>query len=41
MKHAQVKVVADAHHALPIESPEKLNPLLLEFLGRHRAAAGT
>ena len=36
MKHAEVKVVADAHHALPIEAPEKLNPLLLEFLGMHR-----
>jgi 3-oxoadipate enol-lactonase len=39
MKNAQVKVVADAHHALPIEAPEKLNPVLLEFLGRHRGAA--
>jgi pimeloyl-ACP methyl ester carboxylesterase len=40
MKNAQVKVVADAHHALPIEAPEKLNPLLVEFLGRHRAGVG-
>jgi pimeloyl-ACP methyl ester carboxylesterase len=39
MKHAQHRVVADARHALPIEYPEKLNPLLLEFLGSHRAAA--
>ena len=41
MKDAQVTVVADARHALPIEFPEKLNPLLLEFLGKHRAARGT
>lgn len=39
MKNAQVRVVADAHHALPIEAPEKLNPVLLEFLGRHRGVA--
>jgi pimeloyl-ACP methyl ester carboxylesterase len=40
MPHAQVTVVSDARHALPIEAPEKLNPLLLDFLGRHRGAAG-
>jgi 3-oxoadipate enol-lactonase len=40
MKHADLRVVTDARHALPIEYPEKLNPLLIEFLGRHRAAAG-
>ena len=39
MKHAQVTVIADSRHALPMESPEKLNPVLLDFLGRHRAAA--
>ena len=40
MKNAQVRVVADSRHALPIESPEKLNPLLSDFLGRHRGRAG-
>jgi 3-oxoadipate enol-lactonase len=40
MKDAQLRVVADARHALPIEYPDKLNPLILEFLGGHRAAAG-
>jgi pimeloyl-ACP methyl ester carboxylesterase len=39
MKHAELRVVTDARHALPIEYPEKLNPLLLEFLRRHRTAA--
>jgi pimeloyl-ACP methyl ester carboxylesterase len=39
MKNAQVKVISEAHHALPIEAPEKLNPVLIEFLGRHRGAA--
>jgi pimeloyl-ACP methyl ester carboxylesterase len=39
MKNSQVTVVPDAHHALPIEAPEKLNPILLEFLNRHRGAA--
>jgi pimeloyl-ACP methyl ester carboxylesterase len=39
MQHAELRVVTDARHALPIEYPEKLNPLLLEFLDSHRAAA--
>jgi pimeloyl-ACP methyl ester carboxylesterase len=38
MQNAQVTVIADARHALPIEAPEKLNPVLLDFLGRHRGA---
>lgn len=40
MKNAQVSVVTDARHALPIEWPEKFNPVLSEFLSRHRAAPG-
>jgi pimeloyl-ACP methyl ester carboxylesterase len=40
MKNASVTVVTDSRHALPIEAPEKVNPLLLEFLGRHRAQPG-
>ncbi len=40
IKNASVTVVTDSRHALPIEAPEKLNPLLLEFLGRHRAPSG-
>jgi pimeloyl-ACP methyl ester carboxylesterase len=40
MKNARVTVVADARHALPIEFPEKLNPVLSGFLGQHRAGAG-
>ena len=39
MKNATVTVVPDARHALPIEAPEKLNPILLDFLGRHRVTA--
>lgn len=37
MQHAEVVVVTDARHALPIEEPEKFNPILLDFLGRHAA----
>jgi 3-oxoadipate enol-lactonase len=40
MKDARVTVINDARHAVPIEWPEKLNPLLLEFLGRHRENRG-
>jgi pimeloyl-ACP methyl ester carboxylesterase len=40
MKNAELRVVTDARHALPIEYPEKLNPLIVEFLGGHRAASG-
>ncbi len=32
MKKAKVVVVPDARHALPIEDPEKFNPILTEFL---------
>jgi len=38
MKRAEVVVVADARHALPLEFPEKLNPILATFLDRHSAA---
>ena len=40
MKRAEVVVVADARHALPLEFPEKLNPILATFLDHHSAAAG-
>jgi 3-oxoadipate enol-lactonase len=39
MKNAAVTVVPDSRHALPMEAPEKLNPLLVEFLSRHRGPA--
>ena len=38
MKRAEVVVVSDARHALPLEFPEKLNPILATFLDRHSAA---
>ena len=37
MKRAEVVVVNDARHAVPIEEPEKFNPVLLGFLERHTA----
>ncbi len=36
---ARVVVVPDARHALPIEFPEKLNPVLLEFLSQQKSGA--
>jgi pimeloyl-ACP methyl ester carboxylesterase len=38
MKRAEVVLVPDAGHALPIEAPEKFNAVLLAFLARHSAA---
>lgn len=38
MKRAEIAVVRDARHALPIESPERFNPVLVAFLSRHSAA---
>jgi len=35
MPHAQLVVIRDAHHATPIEQPEKFNTALTEFLARH------
>ncbi len=35
MKQAEVVFVPGAGHALPIEAPEKFNPILLAFLARH------
>jgi len=35
MPNAQIVVVKDARHTLPIEEPEKLFPVLHEFLERH------
>ena len=38
MPNAQVVVVKDAHHAVPVEAPEKFNPLLAAHLARFAAA---
>ncbi len=35
MSNAKLVVINDARHALPIEAPEKLFPVLHEFLARH------
>lgn len=35
MKHARVVVVEDSRHALPIEDPAKLQPILDAFLAEH------
>jgi len=37
MKHAEVKVIAEAGHAPSWEQPEAFNAALLDFLGRHSA----
>jgi 3-oxoadipate enol-lactonase len=37
MKHASVVVVNEARHALPMEEPEKFNPVILDFLTAHSA----
>lgn len=33
--NAQLVVIADAHHATPVEQPEKFNEVLADFLARH------
>ncbi len=33
--NAQLAVISDAHHATPVEQPEKFNTVLMEFLSRH------
>ncbi|MGA7192423.1 MAG: alpha/beta hydrolase [Anaerolineales bacterium] len=35
MPHAQLVVIPDAHHAVPMEAPEKFNAALKQFLSRH------
>lgn len=40
MPHARVVVVEDSRHALPIEEPEKLQPILDAFLSEHAATKG-
>lgn len=40
MRRAELVVVPDARHALPIEAPEKLNPILSAFLSKHAASTG-
>jgi 3-oxoadipate enol-lactonase len=37
MKRAEVAVVADAGHVLPIEAPERFNDVLVAFLDRQGA----
>jgi 3-oxoadipate enol-lactonase len=37
MKDARIVVVEDARHALPMEEPEKFNPVILEFLAASTA----
>ena len=34
--HAQLVVIPDAHHATPLEEPEKFNVALTDFLAKHR-----
>ena len=38
MKDAHLVTVAGARHALPMEEPEKFNPVILEFLAARSAA---
>lgn len=40
MPNARVVTVADARHALPIEEPAKLQPILDAFLAEHRETKG-
>ena len=40
MKRAELVVVPDAHHALPMEAPEKFNPILMAYLSKHAARQG-
>lgn len=35
MPHAQLVVIADAHHAVPIEKPREFNQVLAQFLAQH------
>jgi pimeloyl-ACP methyl ester carboxylesterase len=35
MPDAQLVVIPDAHHAVPIEAPEKFNAALMQFLSKH------
>jgi len=35
MPHAQLAVIADAHHATPVEKPEEFNAVLAQFLAGH------
>ena len=37
MKHAEVKVIAEAGHAPSWEQPEAFNTVLVDFLQRHSA----
>ena len=34
LRHSRIVVIADSRHALPMEAPEKLNPVLVEFLAQ-------
>ncbi len=36
MPDARLVVIPDAHHAVPLEQPEKFNAALLDFLAQHR-----
>jgi len=36
LPHAQLVVIPDAHHALPLEQPGKFNAALTDFLGQYR-----
>jgi pimeloyl-ACP methyl ester carboxylesterase len=35
MPHAELVVIADAHHAVPLEHPQAFNGTLKRFLDRH------
>jgi len=36
MPNAQLVVIPDAHHATPVEQPERFNATLMDFLAKHR-----
>jgi pimeloyl-ACP methyl ester carboxylesterase len=40
MRNARVVVVPDSRHALPIEEPHKLQPILDAFLAEHGTRGG-
>ena len=35
MPNAELVIIPDAHHATPVEQPEKFNAVLMDFLVKH------
>lgn len=35
MPNARLRVIADCHHAMPVENPQPFNAALVEFLDAH------